>query len=45
MLFSSLFQEGYLASAQQYVQSTELSRHVSEWADKIVPRLADEVRH
>ncbi|KAI0228783.1 Condensin-2 complex subunit H2 [Lamellibrachia satsuma] len=34
--------EGYLASAQQYVQTTELSRRVSEWANKIVPRLGIE---
>ena len=36
--------EGFLASAQQYAQITELSKRVSEWEDKILPKLREEVR-
>ena len=35
--------EGFLASAQQYAQITELSKRVSEWEDKILPKLREEV--
>ena len=37
-------QEGYLASAQQYAQITELSKRVADWENKIVPKLQEEVR-
>ena len=36
--------DGFLASAQQYAKITELSRRVSEWEDKIFPKLRQEVR-
>ena len=32
-----------MASAQEYAQITELSKRVSEWEEKIVPRLEEEV--
>ncbi|XP_076114530.1 condensin-2 complex subunit H2-like [Mytilus galloprovincialis] len=32
----------YLASAQEYAQITELSQRVSEWEDKVLPKLAEE---
>ncbi len=35
--------EGFLTSAQQYAQITELSKRVAEWEDKIVPKLQEEV--
>lgn len=38
------FQEGFLASAQQYAQITELAKRVTEWEDKIGPKLQEEVR-
>ena len=37
-------QEGFLASAQQYAQITELSQRVTEWEEKILPKLQEEVR-
>lgn len=37
--------EGFLASAQQYAQITELSRRVSEWEEKILPKLKEEEEH
>ena len=36
--------EGFLASAEQYAQITELSKRVHEWEDKILPKLREEVR-
>ena len=36
-------QEGYLASAQQYAQITELSKRVNDWENKILPKLQEEV--
>lgn len=32
----------YLASAQEYAKITELSQRVSEWEDKVLPKLAEE---
>lgn len=32
----------YMASAQEYAQITELSQRVSEWEDKVLPKLAEE---
>ena len=37
--------EGYMASAQQYAQLTELARRVAEWEENIIPKLAEEVGH
>ncbi|XP_064635218.1 condensin-2 complex subunit H2-like [Lineus longissimus] len=34
--------ESYISSAQQYAQITELSRRVSEWEEKILPKLEQE---
>ncbi|KAH3891051.1 hypothetical protein DPMN_015142 [Dreissena polymorpha] len=36
--------EEYMSSAQKYAQITELSRRVSEWEDKVLPRLEEEER-
>ncbi|XP_064603130.1 condensin-2 complex subunit H2-like [Liolophura sinensis] len=37
--------EGFLASAQQYAQITELAKRVTEWEDKIGPKLQEEDTH
>lgn len=37
--------EEYLASAQQYAQTTELSKRVTEWEDKVLPKLHEEETH
>ncbi|KAK3591844.1 hypothetical protein CHS0354_005040 [Potamilus streckersoni] len=37
--------EQYLASAQEYAQITELSKRVSEWEEKILPKLQEEENH
>jgi condensin-2 complex subunit H2 len=34
-----------MESAQEYAQITELSRRVSEWEDKVLPRLQEEETH
>lgn len=38
-------QEQYMASAQEYAQVTELSRRVSEWEERVLPKLEEEVSH
>jgi|SaaInl33SG_5_DNA_1037386.scaffolds.fasta_scaffold13299_1 hypothetical protein len=35
--------DGYMASAQQYAQLTDLARRVSEWEEHLVPKLQTEV--
>ncbi len=35
--------DGFLASAQQYAQITDLSKRVGEWEEKILPKLKLEV--
>ncbi len=35
--------DGFLASAQQYAQITDLSKRVGEWEEKILPKLRLEV--
>ncbi|XP_048730143.2 condensin-2 complex subunit H2-like isoform X2 [Ostrea edulis] len=37
--------EQYLASAQEYAQITELSRRVTEWEERVVPKLEEEDTH
>ncbi|ELU12854.1 hypothetical protein CAPTEDRAFT_219248 [Capitella teleta] len=37
--------DGYLASAEQYAQITELSKRVSDWENKILPKLEEEEAH
>ncbi|XP_059156017.1 condensin-2 complex subunit H2-like [Physella acuta] len=37
--------EKFLASAAEYAQITELSRRVSEWEEKIKPKLEEEEKH
>ena len=34
-----------MISAQKYAQITELSKRVSEWEDKVLPRLQEEETH
>lgn len=34
-----------MASAQEYAQITELSRRVSEWEERVLPKLEEEVSH
>eukprot|EP00105_Crassostrea_gigas_P006644 XP_011420661.1 PREDICTED: condensin-2 complex subunit H2 [Crassostrea gigas] len=37
--------EQYMASAQEYVKMTELSRRVSEWEERVLPKLEEEDTH